>query len=60
MKEKKNFGKKIKMADSKKTRVFQPPPKAEQFLPKFHRLVLGLEGLIDVKCNNFLPNSYSN
>ena len=39
--------KKFKMADSKK--VFQPPPKAEQFPPKFHGLVLGLVGLINVK-----------
>ena len=36
------------MADSKKS-VFQPPPKAEQFPPKFHRLVLGLIELIDAK-----------
>jgi hypothetical protein len=27
----------------------QLPPKAEQFLPKFHRLVIGLVGLIDAK-----------
>ena len=25
----------------------RPPPKAEQLLPKFHGLVLRLEGLID-------------
>jgi hypothetical protein len=35
------------MADSNS--VFQPPPKAEQFLLKFHGLVLGIEGLIDTK-----------
>jgi hypothetical protein len=38
--------KKIKMADSKKP-SFSTSPKAEQFLPKFHRLVLGIVGLID-------------
>ena len=31
----------------KKNWGFQPPPKAEQFPPKFHGLVLGLVGLID-------------
>ena len=40
--------KKIKMADSKKT-SFSTLPKAEQFPPKFHGLVLGLVGLIDAK-----------
>ena len=34
---------------TQKSRVFQPPPKAEQFSPKFHGLVLGLVGLIDAK-----------
>ena len=29
-------------------RVFQPPTKAEQFAPKFHRLVLGLVELNNV------------
>ena len=49
MKQKKGFfWKKIKMADSKNW-VFQPPPKAEQFSPKFYGLVLGLVGLIDAK-----------
>ena len=38
--EKKNF----KMADSK----------AEQFLPKFHRMILGIVGLIDAKGNNVI------
>ena len=42
------FEKKIKMADSKKL-SFSTSPKAEQFLPKFHGLVLGLIGLIDAK-----------
>ena len=36
------------MADSKKL-SFSTSPKAEQFPPKFHGLVLGLVGLIDVK-----------
>ena len=40
--------KKIKMADSKKL-SFSTSPKAEQFPPKFHGLVLGLVGLIDAK-----------
>ena len=34
---------------TQKSRVFQLPPKAEQLLPKFYRLVLGLVGLIDAK-----------
>ena len=44
------FLKKIKnkMAGSKKL-SFSTSPKAEQFLPKFHGLVLGLVGLIDAK-----------
>ena len=48
---KKNFfflKKKFKMDDSKKL-SFSATPKAEQLSPKFHRLVLGLVGLIDVK-----------
>ena len=50
MKQKKNFfmKKKIKMANSKKL-SFSTSPKAEQFPPKFHGLVLGLVGLIDAK-----------
>ena len=36
------------MADSKKL-SFSTSSKAEQFLPKFHGLVLGLVGLIDAK-----------
>ena len=36
------------MADSKKL-SFSTSPKAEQFPPKFHGLVLGLVGLIDAK-----------
>jgi hypothetical protein len=40
--------KKFKMADSKKL-SFSTSPKAEQFSPKFHRLVLGIVGLIDAK-----------
>ena len=50
MKQKKFFflKKKFKMADSKKL-SFSTSPKAEQFLPKFHGLVLGLVGLIDAK-----------
>ena len=35
---------KFKMADSK---FFSTSSKTEQFLPKFHGLVLGLVGLID-------------
>ena len=50
MKQKKKnfFEKKFKMANSKKL-SFSTSPKAEQFLPKFHGLVLGLVGLIDAK-----------
>ena len=33
--------------------VFQISPKAEQFSPKFHGLVLGLVGLIDAKGIDF-------
>ena len=36
------------MADSKKL-SFSTSPKAEQFQPKFHGLVLGLVELIDAK-----------
>ena len=45
---KKKIQKKFKMADSKKL-SFSTSPKAEQFPPKFHRLVLGIVGLIDAK-----------
>ena len=38
----------LKMADSKKL-SFSTSPKAEQFPPKFHGLVLGFVGLIDAK-----------
>ena len=48
-KKKKKFAKKISKWPTQKNWVFQPPPKAEQFLPKFHGLVLGLVGLIDAK-----------
>ena len=52
MKQKKKFEKKkFKMADSKKL-SFSTSPKAEQFPPKFHGLVLGLVGLIDAKGND--------
>ena len=37
----------ISKLPTQKSWVFQPPPKAEQFPPKFHGLVLGLIGLID-------------
>ena len=40
--------KKFNMADSKKL-SFSTTPKAEQFLPKFHGLVLGVVRLIDAK-----------
>ena len=40
--------KKFKMADLKKL-SFSTLPKAEQFPPKFHGLVLGLIGLIDAE-----------
>jgi len=43
---------KFKMADSKKL-SFSTSPKAEQFPPKFHGLVLGLVGLIDAKGIDF-------
>ena len=42
------FEKKIQWL-TQKNWVCQLPPKAEQLLPKFHRLVLGLVGLIDAK-----------
>jgi hypothetical protein len=51
MKQKKNFffeKKNFKMADSKKL-SFSTSPKAEQFPPKFHGLVLRSVGLIDAK-----------
>ena len=48
---KKKIKKKFKMADSKKL-SFSTSPKAEQFPPKFHGLVLGLVGLIDAKGND--------
>ena len=41
--------KKFKIADSKKLSFSTVLPKAEKLLPKFHRLVLGLAGLIDAK-----------
>ena len=44
--------KKFKMADSKKLN-FSTSPKAEQFPPKFHGLVLGLVGLNDAKGIHF-------
>ena len=44
-----SFAKKFQNCRLKKTDFFQPPPKAEQLLPKFHRLVLGLLELIDAK-----------
>ena len=46
MKQKKK--KKFKIADSKKL-SFSTYPKAEQFPPKFHGLVLGLVEFINVK-----------
>ena len=42
------FEKKIKNGRLKKP-SFSTSPKAEQFPPKFHGLVLGLVGLIDAK-----------
>ena len=49
MKQKKIFEKQYpKTADSKKL-SFSTLPKAEQFTPKFHGLVLGLVELIDAK-----------
>ena len=44
--------KKFKMADSKKL-SFLTSPKAEQFSPKFHGLVLGLVELVDAKGIDF-------
>ena len=57
-KKKKNFEKKFKMADSKKL-SFSTSPKAEQFLPKFHRFVLGIVGLIDEKGINVTQPMWS-
>ena len=42
------FFRKKKNSRLKKTEL-STSQKAEQFLPKFHGLVLGLEGLIDMK-----------
>ena len=50
--------KKFKMADSKKL-SFSTSPKAEQFSPKFHRLVLGIVGLIDAKGINVTQPTWS-
>ena len=50
--------KKIKMADSKKL-SFPTSPKAQQFPPKFHGLVLGLVGLIDAKGIHFAQPMWS-
>ena len=47
-----NEAKNFKMANSKKL-SFSTLPKAEQFPPKFHGLVLGLVGLIDAKGIDF-------
>ena len=47
-KKKKKIKKKIKIGRLKKIEFFNIT-KAEQFLPKFHRLVLGIVGLIDAK-----------
>ena len=38
---------------TQKNLSFQPPPKAEQFLLKFHKLVLGRVGSIDAKDIHF-------
>ena len=46
------------MADSKNW-VFQPPPKAEQFWPKFHKLFLGWVGSIDAKGIHFSQSIWS-
>ena len=54
MEQKKNFFLNFFFAKwpTQKNWVFQPPPKAEQLSPKFHRLVLGLVGLNDAKSIN--------
>ena len=49
--------KKFKMVDSKKL-SFSTSPKAEQFPPKFHGLVLGLIELIDAVLNFFSKNFF--
>ena len=51
MKQKKKyfFLKKNSKWQTKKKLSFSTSPKAEQFPPKFHELVLGLVGLIDAK-----------
>ena len=56
MKQKK---KKIQNGRLKENEFFQLPQKAEQLLPKFHRLVLGLLGLIDAKGINFTQPIFS-
>ena len=57
-KKKKNWRKKFKMADSKNW-VFQPPPKAEQFSPKFHKSILGWVGSIDANGIHFAQPIWS-
>ena len=49
--------KKFKMTNSKKP-SFSTSQKAEQFLPKFHGLVLGLVGLIDAKGIDFAQSIF--
>jgi hypothetical protein len=44
---------------TQKNWVLQPPPKAEQFPPKFHGLVHGLVGLIDAKYIDVTQSKWS-
>ena len=53
------FAKKISKWPTQKNWVFQPPPKAEQFSPKFHKLVFGWVGSIDTKGIHFAKPKWS-
>ena len=53
------FEKKKSKWPTQKNWVFQPPPKAEQLSPKFHKLVLGWVGLIDAKDIHFAQPIWS-
>ena len=53
MKQKKKKIEKKSKWPTQKNWVFQPPPKAEQLSPKFHRLVLGLKFMFSKKATKF-------
>ena len=49
----------FKKKNSKWPTQKKPPPKAEQFSPKYHKLVLGWEGSIDIKGIHFAQPIWS-